>query len=456
MAHGFHIEFYALCAVLGWLALRGLLSGRGVFEFPTVAAMMGIAWVVPLGIELESDPSNFYASGNFWLYVTACFLFLAWGFRLGRKGQLKRIQRTPEVTRAEYNLRRLLVAAGGLTALGLVSVAMMYGTDTSSLGTQWTGIITMYQLFSSASGMGLCLAMLVFARTRSALALGIAVVASTPLIAAALGGVRREQLFDLLVLTAGSWYIVRRSFPPRLAVIICLVVGTVVLNKAGELRSYIASDQGSFLDAIVSDEIYKEFNYFALEQGESSEVGLAQHDFWYMNQNERWEYGAGYWNKLVHQYVPAFIVGRDYKEDLKLDTLSERLRLDVEDGKFSAGSTRTGFSDTYSNFGFIGVFVFLVIGYGFGMLYGNLGSGSITAQYFYLILLAEGLKSITHSTAELVSALPFVIGLSLIALHFARVRPAWQDLRHRGVEVRSGDRGGIRSGVLTASPRITG
>ena len=87
----FHLSFYVLCAVLGWLALKGILGGRTMFEFPAVAAMMGLAWVVPQGIELEANPYNGTGSEAFWLYVTACFLFIAWGFRLGVRGQRTRI-----------------------------------------------------------------------------------------------------------------------------------------------------------------------------------------------------------------------------------------------------------------------------------------------------------------------------------------------------------------------------
>lgn len=421
----FHLSFYVLCAVLGWLALKGILGGRTMFEFPAVAAMMGLAWVVPQGIELEANPYNGTGSEAFWLYVTACFLFIAWGFRLGVRGQRTRIALAADAAPPVYDPLRLILAAAGLTAVGQLSVFMMGGVDTSHMGGQWTGIITMYALFAGTSGMGLCLAVLIFARTRSIAALAIAAVAALPLLDAALLGVRREQLFDLIVLSAGSWYLARRSHPPRIAVIACLILGTVILNKASELRNYVHSGEGSFVEALLSGDLYAGFDYFELGQGEASEVGLAQYDFWFMNETDDWEYGADYWNKLVHQYVPAFLLGRDVKEDLKLDSLSRRLRLGLEEGAFSPGSTRTGFSDTYRSFALFGVLVFAAIGYGFGVLYAIAGLGQLAGQYYYLVLLAEGLKAITHSTGELLSALPFVLLVSLLVFRFAR-KPSGQ------------------------------
>ncbi|KCZ47175.1 hypothetical protein, partial [Hyphomonas sp. CY54-11-8] len=194
-------------------------------------------------------------------------------------------------------------------------------------------------------------------------------------------------------------------------------------NKVGEIRNYVKTGQGSFIEAVLSPELYDHFDYFALQEGDSSEIGLAQYDFWYINETGRWEYGADYWNKLVHQYVPAFLVGRESKESLKIDSLSQRLRLGTEEGAFSLGSTRTGFSDTYRNFGPLGAIVFWIIGYGFGSLYSIATSGSLFGQYYYLILLADGIKSITHDTAELLRALPFILGVSLIVMIFARRRP---------------------------------
>jgi hypothetical protein len=183
---------------------------------------------------------------------------------------------------------------------------------------------------------------------------------------------------------------------------------------------------GSLIEALSSEEFYTEFNYFKLEQGEASEVGLAQFDYHYMNRTWRWEYGADYWNSMVHQYVPAFLLGREVKENLKIDSLMQRLHLGQEEIASSLGSTRTGFADSYRSFGVLGVLVFGAIGYIFGRLYAISAAGGLAGQYYYLVLLAEGLKSITHSTAEFASALPFVIVISSVALRFAQVPPTGQ------------------------------
>lgn len=416
----FHLTFYLLCVVLLWMALRGIMGGRTIFEYPTLAAMMGLAWIVPQGIELESVPYSPYASGAFWLYVTACFAFLMWGFRLGHRVKKRRIARSQDRGLPSFRIKRLLIAAAALTATGQMAVLQMRGIDTSAMGGQWTGVITMWALLAKANGFGLCLSILVFARTRSRLALLIAAVAVLPILQDAFLGVRREALFDLAILTAGAWYISKDRFPPRSIVIICLLVGTVVLNSVGNIRGQVLPGETSMFSVLVSGELYREFNFFNLGQGSASEVGLAQYDFWYMNETWDWEYGAEYWNRLVHQYVPAFLVGRAIKEGLKIDTLSERLRRGESEGLFSRGSTRTGFSDSYRSFGLFGVLAFAFIGCLFGVLYAIVVFSGIYGQYLYLVLLAEGLKAITHSTGEFVSSLPFVLIFYFLVFRFAK------------------------------------
>lgn len=398
------------------------MGGKSMFEYPTLAALMGLAWVVPQSIELESDPYSPYASGAFWLYITACFLFILWGFRLGLRARKRRMAQALDRTLPGFDTKRLLIAAAGLTALGQAAVFQMRGIDTSGMGGQWTGVITMWALLAKTNAFGLCLSILIFAKTGSRLALIIAIVGVIPIAQSAFLAVRREALFDLAILTAGAWYMSKNRTPPRGVVIACLVVGTIVLNSVGDIRGRVFSGEMSLFSVLTSSEIYRDFNYLDLGQGSASEVGLARYDFEYMNKTWNWEYGANYWNALANQYVPAFFLGRAFKDSLMIDTASLQLVRGEIEGAFSFGSTRTGFSDTYRSFGMFGVLVFAAIGYFFGVLYAIASIGGISGQYFYLVLLAEGLKAITHSTGDFLSSLPFTLIFSLLALRFSKAR----------------------------------
>jgi hypothetical protein len=416
----FQFSFYILCGLLFWMSLRGIIDRRAILEFPSIAGLMGLAWVVPQGIELESNPSSPYSSAAFWIYVSSCFLFIRLGFSVGiNKANGRSNAIFSNVSLRSFRYKRLLISATGLMLLGYFSVYQIRGIDTSAMNGQWTGVITMWALLSKANGFALCIAVLVFCRTGSVVALFIALFSSLPLISSAFLGVRREALFDLVILTVGAWCLARRTFPPRWAVIVGFVVGTVVLNSVGQIRGAVRTGDMSFIDVLTTTETYRSFDYFDLGQGTASELGLARYDFWYVNQTWHWEFGAEHWNSLVHQYVPAFLLGRNFKESLKFSTLGERLRRGEEEGAFSLGSTRTGFSDSYRGFGVFGVLIFGLIGFSFGVLYARAVVGGFEGQYWYLILLAEGLKAITHSTGEFLQAIPFTVLLSGLVLWWA-------------------------------------
>lgn len=417
----FQIFFYVLCLILVWLSLRGLLGGRAIFEFPTIAAMLGLAWIVPQGIKLGSSPLDMFGSEAFWLYVSLCFLAIWGGFVAGKSTHFRKNQKFPGADFPRYSVKRLLIAAVCLTSIGQIAQLFMGTVDTSEMGSQWTGVITMYALLSKASGLGLCLSVLIFAHTRSRIALLIALISALPLFTTAFFGIRREQIFDLFVLSFGSWYVARARSPSPLIVASCLLIGALILNSAGNLREYVASEGGTLAGAMISEEVYHEFDYADLSQGSSSEIGQAQYDFWSMNQGWEWEFGAEYINAMTQQYVPAFLLGRTFKDSLRIDTLSERINRGKSDGMLVFGATRTGFSDSYRSFGVFGAFVFGIIGFIFGLLYARSQGGGISSQYYYFVLLAEGLKSVTHSTSEFFAALPFVLVISSMGFWFARM-----------------------------------
>lgn len=424
---GVGLAFYVFCGLLLTLVTRGIVSGRHLFTFPTLAAMLGVAWIVPQGTNLETDPANIYRDGAFWIYVTGCFIAIFWGFQAGCRVGGRRKWKSAPLDISEFDLGRLLLASAAVTALGYLAQIQIRGIDVSEMGSQWTGIITMWALLTKAGGFGLCLAVIVFSKTKSQIALAIATVAALPYISSAFDGVRRESLFDLVILTAGTWYISRGRLPPRIAVITSLLIGTVVLNTVGDIRNRVITQQESFFSVILSADTYRNYNFF--RQGDANELRQAQFDFWYANDVGEFSFGADYYNALITQYVPAFIFGRDFKEGLKVQTAGERISRGLDNGVFSFGSTRTGFSDSYRNFGIFGVLAFAAIGYFFGIMYVRTTLGGIIGTYYYLILLAEGLKAITHSTSAFVIALPFTIIISHLAFVYARRKGSSADMR---------------------------
>lgn len=414
--------FYIFCIFLAVIAIFGIVRKGAIFEFPTLTALIGLSWIVPQGMILESSNQISFRSDAFWWYALGCFVLISIGFEVGRRRARGGGDRKQRDLLPDYSTKRLITAAAALTIVGGIATLLVGGVNTSSMGGQWTGVITFYSLVSKASGLGLCLAMIVFARTKSKVALIIAIISVVPILEAAIFSVRREALFDLVILTAGSWFFVRRTQPPRIAILAAVVVGTIILNTVGTLRQEVSGGD-SLIAELMKTETYSGYNFSSPDQGKANELTQAKADFIYTEQTKDWEYGAEYWNIMIQQYFPAFIFGRDIKDDLKIMTLKERIKQDESAGESFRGATRTGFSDTFRGFGYFGALIFGLIAYLFGRFYANSLIGGTFGQYLYLVLLAEGLKSLTHSTASFFGAIPFVLGLSLFAFQYAKVKP---------------------------------
>ena len=226
---------------------------------------------------------------------------------------------------------------------------------------------------------------------------------------------KRTTIFELAVTLGGAYYLGSRISPPRTAIIALTLLGTVVLHQVGSLRA--AVDEGRTLtSAILSGEIFQRFEYLNLES--AHEIRQAKSDFEFIDKSMWLRFGADYWNQLTHQYVPAFIVGREFKNSLKLDTIRTMARDNSIDVYFSRGATRTGFSDTFESFWFAGALVFGLMGLVGGVLYARVLQCNLTMQFFYLILMSRYLVTVSHSTSTLIAYLPFLLITMLTVFRF--------------------------------------
>jgi hypothetical protein len=108
------------------------------------------------------------------------------------------------------------------------------------------------------------------------------------------------------------------------------------------------------------------------------------------------DFGIFNWNTLVFNYVPAQLVGHDFKEFLIID---------IGDSAFShfgytsnVGTTETGMSDAFGSFWYFGSLKFFLIGYLLSITYRSAMAGNVTAQICYMIVIPYSLHAITHHT----------------------------------------------------------
>lgn len=395
-----------------FFALRGILGRNRFFEFPTLVALLYIAYFVPQALSAERNPLlQAYEPWVLWLYMSCSLILLAMGFRFGR-----RIARNHAVGKPPAEQPPFLIIAGSviLAVVGLFAINQvnLLSEAANALGTSWTGEVTAWYLLMQTTFFAFALSYLGYLRgERSKILLPVALITAYTIASMLDANVKRSLIAEVAVIVAGGWFFVKYRQPPRVLLLVGCILGTILLHQVGAVRSYIEQGRGTAMEAVMEGVPFKNFQYFTYDQ--SPEIQQAMVDIYATRQSGRIDGAASLWNQTVHQYVPAFILGRDVKDSLMVDSIQaveEDYRLNAFDRQ---GATRTGFSNTFKAFHVMGVFVFMAIGMFMGWLYGMALYGRMWAQFYYLLLLNDGLMAFTESTDRFFTTLPFVFATTL-------------------------------------------
>jgi hypothetical protein len=390
-----------------------------VFEYPYVSALLILGWVLPqavaverLGLAAPFDPTIT------WVYMMLCLFFLVFGYFLGRNYSGRPTALRPHETIAAFDLNRLNRAATMMVGVGTIAYFLMVRqAQIDDLGSEWTGITTFYAQLVQLLVYGGALAWLIYLMTGNRRSLALAIIAAVVFLPIVLTAVKREATFQLVLIVLGGVFFVKRKVPPRVAIIVGALSGIVLLHQVAAIRSYVKINDSSLIGAITAGEATKEFSILNLKA--ATEVTSAVTDIAIANSGDQFRPFSSMWNGLAHQYFPAFIFGREAKDALKI----ERFEDSSLSGRFySRGATRTGFSDSFTDFWYFGSLLFGIVGFIYGRLYRRALAGDLRFQLFYIVMLADGLMMITESAAKFVTSLPFMLSSLWLPFYYARMK----------------------------------
>ena len=130
-----------------------------------------------------------------------------------------------------------------------------------------------------------------------------------------------------------------------------------------------------------------------------------------------YQYGAGYWNHLIFRFVPAQLLGADFKQTLMMTSAMEAFErnLFATGYEIPTGSTMTGMGDSFQQFGWAGCLFFALLAVFMRSLWhAALQPHAVFAQLFYIIITTSAMRSVTHWTLDfLPAALYFSIFLGI-------------------------------------------
>ena|SRR6267143_181617 len=394
------ILFAALCVGLFYWGWR---EPEGTYQFPFLAGATFFAFVLPQVIGLRHDtdlPTGALAKTLFMTFLCALMCYAGYRWR-----------NHPMRSFAwSFEQKRLLWVSGVLTGIGawcFFQISRLPEEMTSA--SQWSGLTVAYLFFAQILAYGFAVAVILYFRTGSRIALALAIFGSLfyldRIFIAGRRGIAAEFAFILLLGVAFG----RRKFVSRGAMVGVLITATLFLHSTGDYRSITMDEDGPQWSRVSQIPFLDNFRDLLREGG-----GEMRNVVYMIEATERlgnFDYGAFHWNTLVFNYVPAQILGDEFKQSLLIPL--ENNAASVFGYEASVGSTVTGMVDAFQSFWYFGCLKFFVLGFLLHRIYAAAAEGHFVAQLFYMLMLMPGLHCITHHTSWFIS--PWVhIGLFLI------------------------------------------
>jgi hypothetical protein len=406
----------ALAAACAFLLLQGMLRRGAIYEFPFLAGAVFTGFALPQLIGLSHDP--FLPPGALETLVTVAILcaVMSW---LGA-----RMARPPRQPIASiYDDRRLMMVSAGLSVIGayfFYAISRLPEEMTDS--TQWSGLPVAYLFFGRVLTYGFALAVLMFARTGSRLALAIALYGASFYFDRIVIGGRRQETGEFVMIILLAWWFQRHRCIPRPLMLGGLIVGTLLVNSIGEYRALANSKEGPKWSDISNIDFVG--NIEQLTQHGGAELTNAVYVIAAVNRTMAFDFGVSHWNALVFSYVPAQIVGATMKNSLYINVESPVQEVFLYEPQL--GTTYTGFSDAFQSFWYFGCLKFFLIAFIMQKLWWAARAGSLTAQLLYMLVPMQALEAVTHSTHSFVTPWVHIAMFLLPALFLARKgrRPA--------------------------------
>lgn len=388
----------ALCvAMFVW----GLAARGRIYTFPFLISAATLGWAIPQLIGLCNDaflPPGALAKT---MLMTILCIGSAW---IGFVWPVKPYNIGPNLLP-----HRLAVASLALSLMGSIFFykISLLPEQLANANHQWTGIAVAYDFFARVLSYGFVLALLVWMASRSRLAL---LVVGFDLLfyfhRIVIAG-RRWGMIELTIALGVSLWLYRRIVPPRILVVLGIVVGALVISGIGEYRRLTLDPNGARWSEVTNIDLVGNFTDI-LKNG-SYELRNSVYAIEAIDRRAAFDFGAFHWNMLVFNYVPAQIVGEQFKNAMKIDLGPNDPAFDEFKYTPVNGTTMTGMADAFGSFWYFGCLKFFLIAIILRKLYLGAKRGDIACQCFYIILLAPAMQAITHHTQFFFSTLVHLV-----------------------------------------------
>ena len=384
--------FIAVCiGLLGW----GLARPERVYQYPFFMGGIFVSFILPQAIALINNPGPVTQEALERVLLMACLCgAMCWiGYELPPNSSLLR--------KLDISLDHRKLFFGGIVfvLIGYITAFLIFQLpEAVRNNSQWTGIITIYAFFGGLVYPGFTIILLsTLQRPTPAKILLTAISAALPIHAIVLFG-RREPTATFILTIGLCLYFFYRYVPPRWLAIAMITVALLVIPLTGDYRSIAKTNNWDRLLDIQPIENLQKF----VEKGDVLEFRNAALLIDAASITGRYGYGTDYWNSFIFRFVPAQILGKNFKNALqfKISIVNYNYQI-LYNYDIPSGSTFTGIADAFVQFNYFGSLFFLVLGHLFKSLWiSAIHRYSITSQLFYVSFVTPAMISVTHGTTR--------------------------------------------------------
>lgn len=381
----------ALIFLLVCLTVIGTEFRRGdsIYRYSLLGPFVFVAFLGPqlIGLESRKDLPN-GAVAMVAGMSALCVLLIAAGAYTARR------RRVPP---AAHYMRRsaLLLASVLLSLVGAGAFLLMSRLpDELRLASLPSGQLVAFSFFAQLVPYGMAIAALLYATTRSCAALTVLAVDLLLYADRFLVGARRGEAAAALAIVALAMRFGRNKVVPKSLFVIVAVLGTLFVFSTGEYRQGVSDT--TLAETISRIDFLENVGEVFRNGGPEAEV--AAYQIAATARRNDFDYGAFHWNSIVFRYVPAQLLGPEFKAALFVGSPGNSA---YEEYGFvsQTGSTATGVADAFHSFWYFGALLFFLMAYVLERLYLRALRGDAHAQILYMLMLVNGLHAITHNTS---------------------------------------------------------
>jgi hypothetical protein len=406
------IMFGASCLLL---IVDGLKRRGGIYEFSFLAGagLFGLLFAQAVGIVRNPDMAPEAGVCKALIMATLCAAAIYFGWKAPVRKPHAGSHRLPF---SEKWLYRIGVACVILGAYGTVKMAGLTGGVMGLTAVQgrhqlvWHGLPVMYTFFEWYSYLGLVLVASVALRLRSWL---LGIPAAVPFLVS-LGNIvlsgRRSESIMLVLILGCALYFGRNVAPPRAAALALAPFAVLAMFLAPAYRSRTTSGRWGQLNEISTSDTMR--HVFSGSEGE----------FWSMaylmeitDTEGLYQYGIGFYNVFVADYVPKLIVGEDFKEKLFVTAPTAQNGENRLGWVIPLGMVPTGPFSVFAQFWYFGAVCFYFLAKWLKGHWIRALAGDFWSQVVYAVAVTFAISAVTNDFFSIYNALfVFILPVKLL------------------------------------------